>query len=118
MQQHCRLKGRSCTSLARTSPGRAKSDVKRLSLPCNSEGKFNPGLTGRQRHNMIDKKAYQQGQTAFDADQIHNPYNESSGVHGEKLWGSWNRGWNDRRQELRASFEAALALAKQRCTKD
>jgi len=45
MQQHCRLQERQSTSLARTSSRHAEPEVERLSLHCNLEGKFNPGLT-------------------------------------------------------------------------
>jgi len=47
----------------------------------------------------IDKSAYEQGRKAYDNNDIHNPYNNVPGLHGEKLWGSWNRGWNDRKRE-------------------
>jgi hypothetical protein len=52
---------------------------------------------------MIDQVAYQEGQSAFKKGEIHNPYNDVPGTKGDKLWASWNRGYNDaRRKELQA----------------
>lgn len=42
MQQRCGLQGRTCASLARTSPEHAELDAERLSLHRNSEGKCYP----------------------------------------------------------------------------
>jgi len=48
----------------------------------------------------IDDVAYAQGRKAYDDNEIHNPHSEVPGLHGDKLWRSWNRGYNDRRKEM------------------
>jgi len=60
MQKQCGLQERQSTSLARTSSRHAEPEVERLSLHCNLEGKFNPGLT-RSRIICV-KAAYPQPQ--------------------------------------------------------